>query len=117
MRTMGCFFNPQLGVRINDQWICPLMYGDDTALISDSLEKLHSLLNELKDIGQRYVNDINVKKTKSMQVIFPGCDLTPMNLVSNGQKIEVTHFRYLGVNLYHNGTDTEELKSNHAFMK
>ena len=89
-----CFLNPQLGLEINDQWIFRLMYADGTALISDSPETLQSFLKELKDIGQMYDIDINAKKTKSMQVIFPGCDLTPMNLISNGQIIEeVTHFK------------------------
>ena len=114
---MRCFLNPRIGVKVNDQWICQLMYADDTAFTSNSPEKLQSLLNELKDIGQRYDIDINVKKSKSMQVIFPVCDLTPMNLVSNGQKIEdVTHFKYLAVYSYQNGTDTGELKTRIAMV-
>ena len=56
----------QAGIRIARRNINNLRYADDTTLISESKEKLKSLLMKVKEEGEKFGLQLNIQKTKIM---------------------------------------------------
>ena len=57
---------PQAGIKIARRNINNLRYVDDTALISESEEKLKSLLMKVKEESEKAGLKLNIQKTKIM---------------------------------------------------
>ena len=56
----------QAGIKIAGRNINNLRYVDDTALISESEEKLKSLLMKVKEMSEKSGLKLNIQKTKIM---------------------------------------------------
>ena len=106
------------GVSIGREVVNRLLYADDTVLLAESKYYLQELPDELVNIGHEYDIEINLKKTKSMKLDFPGSDMEPIDLKLGGSLVEeVKLFKYHGVNLSSDLSDLTEVKCRIAIAR
>ena len=90
MRNAG-LKEAQAGIKIAGRNINNLRYADDTTLMSESEEKLKSLLMKVKEESEKVDLKLNIQKMK----IMASSPITSWQL--NGQKVKtVTYFIFLG---------------------
>ena len=65
MRNAG-LDEAQAGIKFARRNINNLRYADDTTLMEESEEKLKSLLMKVKEESEKFVLNLNIKKTKIM---------------------------------------------------
>ena len=90
----------------NVEW---LMFADDTVLVGDSEQKLQKLVKEFGSVCKRRKLVVNVGKSKVMR-IGRGQNENEMNVSLNNRRMEeVECYRYLGVDVSHDGKMNEEV--------
>ena len=94
-----------IGVSVNGEKICVLLYADDIVLLAENVQDLQVLLNALNDWC--ILNDMNVNSTKSNIVHFRPknqalCDA--QFLFGDKQLLLVDRYKYLGV-IFHENLD------------
>ena len=85
-----------IGVRIGGETIADLGYSDDMTLIEEEISKIEIFLKTFVDNSKRIGLELNISKTKAMQISKEGRKHFKINI--KGQDIEtVDNFEYLGV--------------------
>lgn len=93
--------------KVNGEVVSNLRYADDTTLIATSYEDMQSLIERVRVASEDAGLFLNVKKTKSMQVI----DGTKHQFTANGDIIEdVDEFNFLGFFITNRGGSNKEIK-------
>jgi hypothetical protein len=96
------------GLKISDEFLYQLSFADDIALISNDLEKLQDLLNEVHEESEKYGLNINFEKTKILTNIK-----TPMKFLKiKDNHIEIVEkFKYLGQEISFNDCSDIEINN------
>ena len=90
MRNAG-LEEAQAGVKIARRYINHLRYTDNTTLMTESVEKLKSLLMKVKVESEKVGLKVNIQKTK----IMASCPITSWEI--DGETVEtVSDFIFLG---------------------
>ena len=85
-----------IGVRIGGETIAELGYSDDMTLMEEDIVKIEIFLKTFVDNSKRIGLELNISKTKAMQISKEGKKHFKINI--KGQDIEtVDNFEYLGV--------------------
>ncbi|MEL7520935.1 MAG: reverse transcriptase family protein, partial [Cyanobacteria bacterium J06553_1] len=96
--------------RRNCEWKVEwMMFADDTVLVGDSEQKLQKLVKEFGSVCKRRKLAVNVGKSKIMRI---GKNRTEneMNISLNNNRMEeVECYRYLGVDIAHDGRMNDEV--------
>ncbi|MEL7302024.1 MAG: reverse transcriptase family protein, partial [Pseudomonadota bacterium] len=96
--------------RRNCEWKVEwMMFADDTVLVGDSEQKLQKLVKEFGRVCKRRKLAVNVGKSKIMRI---GKNRTEneMNISLNNNRMEeVECYRYLGVDIAHDGRMNDEV--------
>ena len=105
------------GVKVGGQKFNILRYADDTVLIAQSENKLHSILDTVIKENEKKGLDLNVKKTES-RVTTKKTILPSRNIICKGELIkQVQNFRYLGFSITSDGKRVCEIKKRIAMAK
>ena len=87
-----------IGIKIDDEKICILLYADDVILIADTEEDLQTLLKCLHDWSER--NGLKINKDKSKIVHFRRASVprSVFNFSCGDSNLEITQqYKYLGL--------------------
>ena len=104
MRNVG-LGETQAGIKIAGRNIQYLQYADDTTLMTESEEKLKSLLMNLKEESEKASLKLNIQKTG----IMASCPITSWQI--DGETVEaVTDFIFLGCKITADGDCCYEIK-------
>ena len=97
----------QAGIKIAGRNINNLRYADDTTLMSESEEKLKSLLMKVKEESEKVDLKLNIQKTK----IMASGPITSQQI--DGETVEtVADFIFLGSKITADGDCSHEIKIN-----
>ena len=104
MRNAG-LEEKQAGIKIAGRNLNNLRYADDTTLMSESEEKLKSLLMKVKEESEKVGLKLTIQKTKIMAS-------GPIALWKiDGETVEtVSHFNFLGSKITADGDCSHEIK-------
>ncbi|KAI5734561.1 hypothetical protein M8J77_007970 [Diaphorina citri] len=109
------------GIKIGNEVVNNIRYADDTVMLSDSIQDLQQLVNNLNQKCNEFGLKMNLKKTKLMLI-----SKTPknnVNLTIDGVPIDkVSSYKYLGTWLHEDNNQTKEIRcrieiARHAFIK
>ena len=104
MRNAG-LEEAQAGVKIARRYINHLRYTDNTTLMTESVEKLKSLLMKVKVESEKVGLKVNIQKTK----IMASCPITSWEI--DGETVEtVSDFIFGGSNITADGDCGHEIK-------
>ena len=87
-----------LGIKVNDEKICTLLYADDVVIIGNSEEELQSMLNVVSSWGKKYRIRFSAKKTAVVHFRQPHIPQTQVPFYMGSQIISsAENYKYLGV--------------------
>lgn len=92
-----------------------LLYADDTIIMSTTKERRQNALNYMCEYCKKWKLEINSEKTKVTMFGYRKVNITKLNFLCNGQRIElVPCFKYLGLLFNYNGSFKNALVELHA---
>ena len=87
-----------LGIPLEDELICVLLYADDVVLLAETEEDLQILLDIVSLWCKKWRLEVNLSKTKVMHVRRPSTRRSNFPFQFDGKVVEVCDsYRYLGV--------------------
>ena len=109
MRNAG-LDETQAGIKIAGRNINNLRYADNTSLMTESKEKLKSLLMKVKEESEKVGLKLNIQKTK----IIASGPITSWQI--DGEKVvAVTNFIFLGFKITVDGDCNHEINTNTVY--